>query len=185
MLKQRPVFGGLQGVLCALVLSACGGGGGDDAGGGTTPPPPPQGGTPLTAGVPGLVGDWLENGCVAAGAQSFKRLTRATDLSANSIRYASGVYSYANTNCAGAGSLVGPSNLGTVVFSRAESNALVAASWGVFTTVTNTTSAVIWAKKRENLLCLLGDETPSIQPTLADVAASLSTLPESACFTQQ
>lgn len=184
MLKQRLVFRGLQSVLCALVLSACGGGGGDDDGAGNGTPPP-NGGTPLTAGVPGLVGDWLENGCVSAGGQSFKRLTRATEVTGTSIAYGSGVISYPNTSCAGAGSLVGPSNLGTVVFSRAESNALVAASWGVFTTVTNTTSAVIWAKKRENLLCLLGDETPSILPTLADVAASLTTLPESACFTRQ
>lgn len=61
---------------------------------------------------------------------------------------------YPNTNGAGAGSLTGPSDLGIVVFSRSESNALAAASWGEFTTVTNTKSAVIWAKKRENLLCL-------------------------------
>ena len=135
--------------------------------------------------VPGLVGDWLENGCVVSGAQSFKRLTRATDLSANSIRYLSGVFTYGNTTCSGVGSLAGPSNLGTVVFSRAESNASVAASWGEFTTVTNTRSQVIWAKKSETVLCLLGDQSPSILPTLNDVAASLVTLPDSACFTQQ
>lgn len=183
MLKRRQLARALQGVLCALVLSACGGGGGDEDGGGGTPPP--NGGTPLTAGVPGLLGDWLENGCVSAGGQSFKRLTRATEVSSTRIAYGSGVVSYPNTSCAGAGSLVGPSNLGTVVFSRSEASALAAANWGEFTTVTNTRSAVIWAKKRENLLCLLGDETPSILPTLADVAASLSTLPESACFTRQ
>ena len=183
---MRRSYGSVKGVSSLLVvalLAACGGGGGDDDTGGGTPPP--MGGTPLTVGVPGLVGDWLENGCVSAGAQSFKRLTRATEVTPTSIAYGSGVITYPNTTCAGAGSLVGPSNLGTVVFSRAESNAQVAASWGIFTTVTNTTSAVIWAKRSETVLCLLGDSTPSIQPTLAAVASSLSTLPESACFTRQ
>lgn len=184
MRRSTGLVQGVSSLLAVALLAACGGGGGDDgAGGGGTPPP--LGGTPLTVGVPGLVGDWLENGCASAGAQSFKRLTRATALTTTSIAYASGVITYPNTGCAGSGSLVGPSNLGTVVFSRAESNAQVAASWGVFTTVTNTTSAVIWAKRSENVLCLLGDSTPSIQPTLAAVASSLSTLPESACFTRQ
>ena len=183
MFHQSRLWAGVSWALCSWALSACGGSSNDGGGGAT--PPPPQGGTPLTVGVPGLVGDWLENGCVVSGAQSFKRLTRATDLSANSIRYLSGVFTYGNTTCSGVGSLAGPSNLGTVVFSRAESNASVAASWGEFTTVTNTRSQVIWAKKSETVLCLLGDQSPSILPTLNDVAASLVTLPDSACFTQQ
>lgn len=183
MRRSSGLLKGVSSLFVVALLAACGGGGGDDDTGGSTPPP--SGGTPLTVGVPGLVGDWLENGCVSAGAQSFKRLTRATALTATSITYASGVITYPNTTCAGPGSLVGPSNLGAVVFSRAESNAQVAASWGIFTTVTNTTSAVIWAKRSEAVLCFLGDSTPSIQPTLAAVASSLSTLPESACFTRQ
>lgn len=175
---------GAVALLGALVLSACGGGGGggDD---GTNPPPDGGGGTPLTAGVPGLLGDWLENGCVAAGAQSFKRLVRATQLTSTSIAYSEGVAQYGNTRCEGARSVVGPSRMGDVVFSKSESNARVAANWGQFTTITNTRFAVIWAKKSETTLCLLGDQTPSILPTLDAVEGSLRTLPDLGCFSKQ
>lgn len=50
--------------------------------------------------------------------------------------------------------------------------------------ITGTSSAVIWAKADERTLCLLGDETPSIRPTLADVSATLATLPDLGCFTR-
>lgn len=175
----------------AFSLAACGGGGGGDdgAGGGTPPPPPPPdgngGGTVLTAGVPGLVGDWLENGCSAAGFQSFKRLVRAAQLTPTSIAYSEGVVTYGSTDCTGAGSTVGPTRMGDVVFSRSESSARVAANWGEFTTVTNTRFGAIWAKKSETVLCLLGDQRPSILPTLANVEASLATLPELGCFTKR
>lgn len=174
-------------LLSACLLAACGGGdGGDNTGGGTTPPPSGGGGgTVLTAGVPGLVGDWLENGCAATGFQSFKRLVRAAQLTNTSITYSEGVITYNSSNCSGAGTQVGPSRLGEVVFSRSESNARVAANWGQFTTVTNTRSAAIWAKKSETVLCLLGDQTPSILPTLDAVEASLKTLPELGCFTKR
>mgnify|MGYP000849801758 CR=1 FL=1 len=33
-----------------------------------------------------------------------------------------------------------------------------------------------------NLLCLVGDEMPTIQPTLADVANTLSRIPTDNCF---
>lgn len=50
--------------------------------------------------------------------------------------------------------------------------------------VTNTKSQVIWVRKGDNLLCLLGDQTPSILPDVNAVAASLKTLPELGCFTR-
>ncbi len=163
-------------------LVACGGGGGS---GGGDNEPPPGGGAPLTAGVPGLVGDWLENGCTAAGGQSFKRLVRAVALTSTSIAYSQGVVSYPNANCTGPGTQTGPSRLGDVVFSRSESNERVAANWGEFTTITSTRSAVVWGKKSETVLCLLGDQTPSIMPTLAAVESSLATLSNQGCFTRQ
>lgn len=171
--------------VATLSLAACGGGGDDGTDPGTEPPPSGGGGTPLTVGVPGLTGDWLASGCSAAGGQSFRNLIRATRVNDTTITYANGVVSYPNGSCSGTGTLVGPTTLGTVVFSRAESNASVAASWGEFTTVTSTRSAVIWAKKSETVLCLLGDESPSILPSLSAVSASLNTLPASACYTRQ
>ena len=179
---QRYRHGGVA-LLGACLLAACGGGG-DDDGGGNTPPPDGGGGTVLTAGVPGLLGDWLENGCVAAGTQSFKRYLRATQLTTTSIAYSEGVATYGNGRCEGPRSLVGPSRMGDVVFSKSESNARVAANWGEFTTITNTRFAVIWAKKSETTLCLLGDQNPSIQPTLDAVEASLKTLPDLGCFSK-
>lgn len=186
MRKTWGARGWALAVLAGAVLAACGGGGDDSTGGGSEPPPSGGGGgVVLTAGLPGLTGDWLANGCSSAGGASYKNLVRATKISDTSINYANGVVSYDNATCSGTGSLIGPTNMGTVAFSRSESNSSVAANWGTFTTVSSTTSAVIWAKKSETVLCLLGDESPSIQPTLADVASSLAVQPDAACYTRQ
>jgi hypothetical protein len=142
-------------------------------------------GPPLTAGVPGLVGDWLENGCVGANGQSFKRLVRAEARGASGISYAQGVVSYVGEDCAGTGTRVGPSPMGEIEFVRSESNSRVAASWGDLTTVTGSRSAVIWAKKTDTVLCLLGDESPTNQPTLTAVESSLATVAEQGCFLRQ
>jgi hypothetical protein len=40
----------------------------------------------------------------------------------------------------------------------------------------------IWTLRPGNLLCLLGDEMPTNQPALADVANSLATVPTDNCF---
>ncbi|MES2610039.1 MAG: hypothetical protein V4679_07335 [Pseudomonadota bacterium] len=160
-------------LLGACFLAACGGGDG--------------GGPVLTAGVPGLLGDWQENGCVTAagGDQSYRRLVRAKKKTDTSIWYSVVVSSYPNGNCSGPFISVGPQLLGDVAFSRFESNDRLAANWGGFTTVSHTVSAVVWAKKSEPVLCLLGDEKPSILPTLQAVESSLQALPVQACFTQQ
>lgn len=190
------IFDGCK-ALCAclsLVLMAtvagCGGGGGAAPADNTPPPaggtpPGSGGGTPLTAGVGGLVGEWVLNGCLAQGAESFKTFIRATQLASNRINYDEGVLTYVGNSCAGTAVRVGPSNMGTVTFSRSESNATFAANWGEFNTIIGTKSAVIWAKKSESVLCLFGDSTPSIFPTLTVASSSLSTLPDLACFTKQ
>lgn len=181
---QRFRLGGAA-LVGACLLAACGGGGGGGDGGDGEPAPPNGGGTVLTAGVAGLVGDWLENGCVTTGGQSFRRVLRAAQLTPTSIAYSEGVATYGNGRCEGVATVVGPSRLGDVVFSRSESNTRVAANWGEFSTITNTRSAVIWAKKSEINLCLLGDRNPSILPTLDAVEGSLRTLPDLGCFTRQ
>jgi hypothetical protein len=45
--------------------------------------------------------------------------------------------------------------------------------------------AVIGAKNGQTTLRLLGDSTPSIQPTLAHVAFSLATIPNGNCFAKR
>lgn len=75
--------------------------------------------------------------------------------------------------------------MGEIEFVRSESNSRVAASWGDLTTVTGSRSAVIWAKKTDTVLCLLGDESPTNQPTLTAVESSLATVAEQGCFLRQ
>lgn len=168
-----------------LSLGACGGGGGsDDA---VTPPDGGTGGggggaTPsaLTA----LEGDWLQQGCVKVGAQSFKKTLRARITGPATIDYYEGVLTFAGSDCAGASQQAGPSKVGVVSFARSEANAALAAHWGELRTVTGTRFGAIWALPSAQRLCLLGDEIPSIQPTLSAVAASVATVPAGNCFTR-
>lgn len=167
----------------AIGLSACGGSGSDggDAG---SPPGSSSGGPAPSASIDALIGDWQQKGCVTAGGQSFRKVLRATRTASATIDYYEGVRSYGSADCSGTSALAGPSKLGSVSFARSEANQQVAAHWGQFQTVTNTQFGAIWTLKSGGLLCLLGDEIPSNQPTLAAVSASLATVPESNCFNQ-
>lgn len=165
--------------ITLLSLAACGGGGG---GGGDDPV---DGGpdAPLPApSINTLAGDWVQRGCVRTGAQSFKRLLRASVTGPSTIDYSEGVLSFSNTSCLGTPQQAGPTRLGVVTFTRAEATQTLAAHWGTFQTVTGTRFGAIWALRRTEQLCLLGDERPTNQPTLAAVASSLNTVPADNCF---
>jgi hypothetical protein len=173
------------GVFLSAALAACGGGG-SAAASADLPPAgdPPVIGPVLTTGVASLVGDWVQNGCLAQGGQSFKTLTRATQLTATSFTYSFGTRTYNTTDCTGSFTLTGPTSFGTVVINRSDSNASGAANWGIWTTITNTQSAVVWGKKSETVLCILGDATPSVLPTLAEVISALNIQPAIGCATK-
>lgn len=183
--RARPV---LTALLAATVLSlaACGGGGdGGDGSGGVVPPDNGSGGalpTPSTPSINALAGDWVQKGCVRAGNQSFKKLLRASVTGTATIDYFEGVLTFNSGDCTGAAQQAGLSRLGVVTFARSEANATLAAHWGEFLTVTNTRFGAIWTLRSGPLLCLLGDEIPTIQPTLAAVASSLATIPADNCF---
>ncbi len=170
-----------------LALAACGGGGG---GGDAEPPPPPPSGPapnpgdalPLPAQIEALAGDWVLRGCVRTGGQSFKRILRATVTSPTTLNYDEGVLSFTGNECAGTPTQAGPTRLGVVTFAKSEATPSLSAYWGVFQTVTNTRVGTIWTLRPNNLLCLVGDEMPTIQPTLADVANTLSRIPTDNCF---
>ena len=169
----------LSALLLSVALTACGGGGGsgDDAAPGPAPAPPPPAAPPLNAGTAALAGDWVSTKlCVAiGGGRSAYQMVRIVQQSATAVALQSGTFIYTSTNCQGAGSaLVSP--VGTVTFSRIESDATVAAHWGAWRTITGTTSYVAWAKPNDNKLCLLGDENPSILPTLDSVAKGAAVL---------
>ena len=169
----------LSALFFSVALTACGGGGGsgDDAAPGPAPAPPPPAAPPLNAGTAALAGDWVSTKlCVAiGGGRSAYQMVRIVQQSATAVALQSGTFIYTSTNCQGAGSaLVSP--VGTVNFSRIESDATVAAHWGAWRTITGTTSYVAWAKPNDNKLCLLGDENPSILPTLDSVAKGAAVL---------
>lgn len=181
-------------IFVAMVIVACGGGGSSGDGGTTTPPAssssggtnPPPSGTVLTKGLSAVLGDWLQNGCtVLSSTQSARNLIRATQVTASNHTHQQGVVTYANNSCSGTGTVVGPTQMGTVEIARSDADTSIAANWGSFKQITGLTSATIWAKKSETLLCLLGDETPSILPALSNVSSALATLPNSSCYTRQ
>ena len=178
-LRTRARMAALSALFFSVALTACGGGGGsgDDAAPGPAPAPPPPAAPPLNAGTAALAGDWVSTKlCVAiGGGRSAYQMVRIVQQSATAVALQSGTFIYASTNCQGAGSaLVSP--VGTVNFSRIESDATVAAHWGAWRTITGTTSYVAWAKPNDNKLCLLGDENPSILPTLDSVAKGAAVL---------
>ena len=177
--RTRARMAALSALFFSVALTACGGGGGsgDDAAPGPAPAPPPPAAPPLNAGTAALAGDWVSTKlCVAiGGGRSAYQMVRIVQQSATAVALQSGTFIYASTNCQGAGSaLVSP--VGTVNFSRIESDATVAAHWGAWRTITGTTSYVAWAKPNDNKLCLLGDENPSILPTLDSVAKGAAVL---------
>jgi hypothetical protein len=139
----------------------------------------------ITAGIAGLLGEWQQNTCVAAGGGQWARnYLRPVQVNDTTISHVQGLRLFSNNQCTGTASVLGGTAMGQVAFSRSESNASVAANWGTFTQITGLTSRTVWAKRGENTLCLLGDENPSILPTLASVAAALDTVPASACYTR-
>lgn len=177
--RTRARMAALSALFFSVALTACGGGGGsgDDAAPGPAPAPPPPAAPPLNAGTAALAGDWVSTKlCVAiGGGRSAYQMVRIVQQSATAVALQSGTFIYASTNCQGAGSaLVSP--VGTVTFSRIESDATVAAHWGAWRTITGTTSYVAWAKPSDNKLCLLGDENPSILPTLDSAAKGAAVL---------
>ena len=177
--RTRARMAALSALFFSVALTACGGGGGsgDDAAPGPAPAPPPPAAPPLNAGTAALAGDWVSTKlCVPiGGGRSAYQMVRIVQQSATAVALQSGTFIYTSTNCQGAGSaLVSP--VGTVNFSRIESDATVAAHWGAWRTITGTTSYVAWAKPNDNKLCLLGDENPSILPTLDSVAKGAAVL---------
>ena len=101
------------------------------------------------------------------------------------VEYRSGTLIHGNATCQGAGSaLVSP--MGSVTLSRVESSASIAAHWGSWRLITGSTSYLVLAKPSNDKLCLLGDENPSILPTLERVAQSAAVQDhQNACYVRR
>ena len=132
------------------------------------------------------VGDWLQESCVAIGANSWARgLWRVTRESNTRVNLGQGLMQYGNAQCTGTGTLLtSPTGLGYVVFDRTDANATLSAFWGAWTQPSGLASRTVWARKGV-YLCPLGDVTPSILPTLdrVEAAANLSITGKS-CYTK-
>ena len=211
MPKHTPAFSAnprhraLAALFLATALAACGGDGGDDPAPSPGPAPAPAPSpspspspspapspspspspapAPLASGVDALVGDWVSRKlCVdLGGGRSGHAMVRAVKRDEQTVDYQSGTLMYAAANCQGSGSPL-VSSFGTVNFTRVEADAGVAAHWGRFTAITGTTSAMMWAKLSDTKLCLLGDSTPTVLPTLAQVRQSAAVSDQqNACY---
>jgi len=178
--SPSPRHRALAALFLATALSACGGGGGDD----DPSPPPAPAPDALASGVDALAGDWVSRKvCADLGAgRSAHAMVRVVKRDGQSVDYQSGTLVYAAAGCQGTGSPL-VSSFGTVAFTRVEADASVAAHWGWFAAITGTVSAVVWAKLSDAKLCLLGDETPSVLPTLARVLQSATVSDQqNACY---
>ncbi len=143
---------------------------GSDGGGGV-----PDGERDVPLDMALVAGDWYQDSCVAVGGgRSARNLVRFTATGASSISYGAGVVLYEGVACGGAGNLAGATTIGNVVFDAGRERPTATAYWGLWTTVTTRTRAVFLRK--DAYLCVLGDESPSILPTvaLAESAADLS-----------
>lgn len=154
-----------------------------------TPPPgtPPPSTPPLASGTGALEGDWInEKVCSPLGnGQSARQMVKLVRQGDTAMGYQAGTALYNNASCQGAGSaMVSP--IATLTLTRVESNATVAAHWGALKLITGTTSYHVFAKLSVDKLCLLGDENPSILPTLGHVAQSAAVQDQqSGCFVRR
>lgn len=142
-------------------------------------------GSQIPQGAAGLIGDWLQGFCAPSGdGRSGRVLTRAVSATSSSVTHQQSVVFYNNLTCSGTGTLSGLTTLGTFTVARTGATANTVANWGTFVGINGVSSPFIWARKG-NLLCLLGDENPSVFPAASDVEAHLAIVPETFCYAKQ
>lgn len=184
--RHSPRLRALNALMLCMALAACGGSD-DDPVPSPAPSVPVPGApapAPLASGVAALEGEWVNRKvCAPLGPQqSAYQMVKLVRQSDTVVDYRSGTLLYNSANCQGAGSAL-VSSMGTVTLSRMESSAAIAAHWAVWRTITGATAYVVWAKPSDNTLCILGDENPSILPTIDRVAQSAAVQDQqNACF---
>ena len=132
-------------------------------------------------------GDWKQEQCSPSGPGRWTRLLWRIDRQSDTRATVTlGGVTYADASCSGAGSVTAaqPGAGGSFTFDRSEATASAAAFWGSWAQVTGLTSRTVWARKGP-YLCLLGDSTPTVFPTVASVESYMNTLiPNKICYTQ-
>lgn len=163
-------------IFLSLLLSACGGDSGNS----------PDNGTPLPT-IATYEGNWLMNSCVpTAGVNSVRSLIVVTLTGESSISFQQGALQYGGTACQGTGSLAGAlAPLGSVTFSTTEGNSSISFNRGLWTPTVGSSSRTIWALETRNRLCLVGDQNPTLFPSVQHVANHLAMMPDSGCYARQ
>jgi len=132
-------------------------------------------------------GDWKQEQCSPSGPGRWTRLLWRIDRQSDTRATVTlGGVIYADASCSGAGTVTAaqPGAGGSFTFDRTEATASAAAFWGSWAQVTGLTSRTVWARKGP-YLCLLGDSTPTLFPTVASVESYMNTLiPNKICYTQ-
>ena len=132
-------------------------------------------------------GDWKQEQCSPSGPGRWTRLLWRIDRQSDTRATVTlGGVTYADASCSSAGSVTAaqPGAGGSFTFDRSEATASAAAFWGSWAQVTGLTSRTVWARKGQHL-CLLGDSTPTVFPTVASVESYMNTLiPNKICYTQ-
>ena len=132
-----------------------------------------------------LTGDWVQNLCApATPTTTAKSVLRVSRRDATSVSLVLDVLQYANSNCAGTGVPVGATDGGTVVFNGTKGIVGLTANYGAWTYITGV-SRVVHARKGE-LLCVIGDQSPTLFPTAVSVDSYLSLDPRQlqACYSR-
>ncbi|RYF44053.1 MAG: hypothetical protein EOO25_01055 [Comamonadaceae bacterium] len=132
-----------------------------------------------------LTGDWVQNLCAPASpTTTAKSMLRVSRQDGATVSLVLDVLQYANSNCAGTGVPVGATDGGTVVFNATKGIVGLTANYGAWTYITGV-SRVVHARKG-NLLCVLGDQSPTLFPTAQSVDSYLSLDPRQlqACYTR-
>lgn len=131
-------------------------------------------------------GDWKQELCVMVRPGTWGRtLWRITRQGDTRVTAQTGVATYADANCSGAGTVAGPlTNVGHVAFDRNGSTATLTAFWGLWTQPSGMASRAVWARKGSRL-CIVADQTPTVFPTAASVESYVDTVaPNRLCYTQ-
>jgi len=138
------------------------------------------------AEVEDFVGDWVQNFCGPTGTGQWGRLRiQVAKSGTDQASYSQGLVVYGTNTCDGPGVPYGIStSMGTVTFDPGvKSTATLSARWGLWTYVAGSTR-IIWAKNGVDMICIVGDETPTHWPTAADVEAYVN-LGTFACYNRR
>lgn len=139
-------------------------------------------GTGPASGLPALVGDWELPNCVPLSPTSAGRTgIRITASGDDGFVWSQVLAQYGNTTCTGASNLLPATKMGDVQITAIQTGSGVAAHWSRVNTITGTTSHIVWTKVGEDMLCPVGDVSPTMFSDTAAVLAAARQM-QASCY---